>query len=140
MNRIKEIYGSPEDTIICMGDWEQKSQMKFKEPTKGKGFRDTFRKAGYDVYLADEYRTSCRCSICGDECETFRKRENPRPYKEGIITVHGLLSCKNCKVLWNRDENSSNNIYMIAKNAIVGLERPKHLQRKETKTQSCCVG
>lgn len=133
MNNMKETFGSPKNTIICIGDWEQKGQMKFKEPTKGKGFRDTFRRAGYEVYLVDEYGTSCRCSVCGGECETFRKRENPRPYKEGTITVHGLLSCKNCKVLWNRDENSSNNIYMIAKHAINGLERPLHLQRNKIK-------
>lgn len=129
INKMKEIYGEPKEAIICIGDWDQKKQMKFKEPTKGKSFRELFRKNGYEVYLVDEFRTSCRCSICGGECETFRKMINPRPYRKGTTIVHGLLSCKNCKVLWNRDENSSNNIYMVARSSILGLDRPKHLQR-----------
>jgi len=29
----------PGDVIVCIGDWEQKKQMKFKEPTIGKGCR-----------------------------------------------------------------------------------------------------
>ena len=131
INKMKENYGKVEDSIICIGDWEQKKQMKYKEPTKGKGLRELLRKGGYEVYLVNEFRTSCKCSICEGVCETFRKRENPRPYRKGIISVHGLISCKNCKVLWNRDENSSNNIYMIARSAIVGLERPKYLQREK---------
>ena len=38
--------------------------MKFKEATKGKGMRTLFRKAGFQTYLIDEFRTSCRCSKC----------------------------------------------------------------------------
>ena len=37
--------------------------------------------------------------------------------------------CKTCSALWNRDENSSRNIYKIAINAINGKERPKYLSR-----------
>ena len=43
---------------------EQKKQMKFKEATKGKGMRTLFRKAGFQTYLVDEFRTSCMCSKC----------------------------------------------------------------------------
>ena len=57
------------------------------------------------------------------------ERVNPRPYRKGNITVHGLLRCKSCKELWNRDENSSINIFMIAANAILGIGRPVHLLR-----------
>ena len=50
--------------------------MKFHEPTKGKGMRKLFRKAGYQVYLVDEYHTSCQCYNCErrkkNSCETFR--------------------------------------------------------------------
>ena len=135
---IKEftaIYGEPKDTIVCIGDFEQKHQMKYKEPTKGKGLRDLLRKNGFDVYLVNEFRTSCRCFKCDGECTTFRTCNNPRPWKknENIIR-HGLIMCKTCKALWNRDENSSCNIYKIAQMAIQQKERPKYLCR-ETKKQ-----
>lgn len=37
--------------------------MKYKE----KGFRDLFRRNGFEVYLMDKFKTSCRCSICEGE-------------------------------------------------------------------------
>jgi hypothetical protein len=33
--------------------------MKYKKPTKGKVMRTLFRKAGFQTYLIDEFRTSC---------------------------------------------------------------------------------
>ena len=74
------------------------------------------------------------CSICKKEtgrCEKFQIRENPKPYKSGNILCHGLLKCKTCCGVWNRDVNSATNIYRIAKNAINGLERPKYLCREK---------
>ncbi len=107
-----------------------------KEPTKGKGFRNLFRQNGYKVYLVDEFRTSCKCSKCeGGECENFIKRENPKPYKSGEILVHGLLRCKNCKTMWNRDVNGATNIYKIGKNAILQKPRPKYLCREGNKKE-----
>ena len=41
--------------IINRNDFEQKQQMKYKEPTKGKGMRTLFRKAGFQTYLVDEF-------------------------------------------------------------------------------------
>jgi hypothetical protein len=124
-------FGSGEEAVIAIGDWEQRQHRKFKEPIKGKGFRTVLRKAGYDVYLVDEFRTSCRCSACHDhgECTTFRECDNPRPYRDGRILRHGLVRCKTCQRLWNRDTNASSNIYTIAHNAIYGMERPEYLQR-----------
>jgi hypothetical protein len=98
---------------------------KFKEPTKGIGFRNMFRKNGFQVYLVDEFRTSCRCSNCeGGECSKFREIRNPKPAKNNSILSHGLLLCKKDCGLWNRDENSARNIYKIANNAINKKERP----------------
>ena len=132
-----ETFGEPKDTIICIGDFEQKHQMKYKEPTKGKGLRDLLRKNGFDVYLANEFRTSCRCFKCEGECTTFRTCNNPRPWKKDeIIICHGLTMCKTCKALWNRDENSSCNIYKIAQLAVLGKERPKYLCRETNKQLS----
>jgi hypothetical protein len=40
--------------------------MKYKEPIKGKGIR-IFRDNGYKLYLVNEFRISCMCSICNEE-------------------------------------------------------------------------
>jgi len=131
INNFKKIFGEPKDTIVCIGDWEQKKRMKYgKEPTKGIGMRKLFRQNNYKVYLVDEFRTSCKCSKCnGGECQKFIVRKNPKPYRDNLALVHGALSCKNCCVVWNRDCNGATNIYKIAKNAINGKERPNYLCR-----------
>ncbi len=134
INNFKKIFGKPEDVIICAGDFEQKQHMKYKEPVKGKGIRRIFRDNGYKLYLVDEFRTSCMCSICKEEtgrCDKFQIRENPKPYKSGNILVHGLIKCQTCLGVWNRDVNGATNICRIAKNAINGLERPKYLCREK---------
>jgi hypothetical protein len=134
INNFKKIFGKPEETIIIFGDFEQKQHMKYKEPIKGKGMRMLFRQNNYKTYLVDEFRTSCMCSICKTEigrCEKFQIRKNPKPYKSGNILVHGLLTCKKCSGVWNRDVNGATNIYRIAKNAINRLERPKYLCREK---------
>ena len=108
--------------------------MRFKEPVKYKGFRELFRKAGYKIYLVDEFRTSCRCSAyCIEEgiCSTFRECDNPKPFREGRILRHGLVKCTTCSRLWNRDTNASSNIWKIARNAILGLATLAYLQRAE---------
>lgn len=131
INRFQKIFGSGSETIVCIGDFEQKKHRKFKEPLKGKGFRNLFRKNGYQVYLVDEFRTSCKCSNCGGDCEKFRKCRNPKPNKNDTILVHGVVMCKTCSALWNRDENASRNIYKISYNAINDKERPKYLDRSK---------
>ena len=141
LNRFKALFGSPNQVVIGIGDYEQHQHRKFKEPVKGKGFRQMFRKAGYkDVYLVDEHKTSCRCHSCkdvvkdnqivGGECTSFRKCQNPRPWRKGeSIVRHGLLMCQTCKKLWCRDTNASLNILEVMKAVTEGKERPKYLRR-----------
>jgi hypothetical protein len=139
---FKKVYGNPDNVVICIGDWEQRKQMKYKEPTLGKGMRTLFRKNNYKVYLVDEFRTSCKCSNCnGGICEKFMVRKNPKPKKNNtnqmkeikydeMRLIHGLLRCKSGCGLWNRDRNGSSNIYKIAKQAITNKERPSYLCRE----------
>ena len=136
ISNFRKVFGNPEEVVICIGDWEQKKQMKFKEPTLGVGMRSLFRKNNYKVFLVDEFRSSCKCSNCnGGLCEKFMVRKNPRPNKDDIRLVHGLLRCKSGCGLWNRDRNGSSNIYKIAEAAINKLERPSYLCR-ETSNQA----
>ena len=105
--------------------------MKYKEPVKG--MRKLFRTNGYKLYLVDEFRTSKMCSKCEEgECEKFIRRRNPRPFRKDVILVHGVVRCKNCQAVWNRDVNAATNIYRIAKRAIEGKERPEYLSRKKS--------
>jgi hypothetical protein len=130
LNNFKRIFGNEKEVVVCFGDYEQKQQMKYKEATKGKGMRTLFRKAGFQTYLIDEFRTSCRCSKCEiGICAKNMVMENPRPYKRGNILVHGLICCKNGCGYWNRDVNGATNIYKIAYNAINNKERPNYLSR-----------
>jgi len=130
MSDFRKMYGNPENVVICIGDWEQRQQMKYKEPTLGIGMRSLLRKNNYKVYLVDEFRSSCKCSKCdGGVCEKFMVRKNPRPNKDDMRLVHGLLRCKSGCGSWNRDRNGSSNIYKIAHQAIYGLERPSYLCR-----------
>lgn len=130
LNNFKRIFGDENDVVVCFGDYEQKKQMKFKEATKGKGMRTLFRKAGFQTYLVDEFRTSCMCSKCDiGICKKTMVRENPKPYRSGNVLIHGLICCKNGCGYWNRDVNGATNIYKIAYNAINNKERPNYLSR-----------
>jgi Putative transposase DNA-binding domain len=134
LKRFEKLFGAADEAVVCIGDWEQRQHRRFKEPVKGRGFRTLFRRAGYKVYLVDEYHTSKKCSACSSAdgvCSTFRMCDNPRPYKEGRILRHGLVKCKTCSRLWNRDVNASSNIWKIASRAIRGLARPVYLQRAQ---------
>ncbi|CAK9206811.1 unnamed protein product [Sphagnum troendelagicum] len=96
IREFKEKFGSSEEVVVAIKDWEQRPHRKFKESTKGKGFRTLLRKASYDMYLVDKFRTSCRCSHCKEhgECKTVLECENPRPYRTGRILRHGLVRYK----------------------------------------------
>ena len=136
LNRFQEKFGPPTEVVIGFGDWDQGSrQMWYHEPTKGIGMRKLFRRAGYPVYLADEYRTSCQCYACEKpeaRCETFRQVANPRPWRcenQPSVTCHMLVKCKACQRLWNRDVNSSLNILRIIQCQKANRPRPEYLQR-----------
>jgi hypothetical protein len=132
LNNFKRIFRNKKDVIVCFRDYEQKKQMKFKEPTKGKGMITLFRKTCFQTYLVYEFRTTCMCSKC--QIGIFKKttvRENPKPYRSGNVLIHVLIFCKNVCGYWNIDVNGATNIYKIAYNAINNKERPNYLSRSK---------
>jgi len=135
INNFKKIFGNQKETIIAIGDWEQKKNIKYCPPTKGIGFRNLFRKNGYNIFLVDEFNTSKMNYYNHQENEKFRKRINPRPWKTDIRLYHGLLRSKSVpngkseQILVNRDKNGALNIFKIAKYHLKNKERPKYLRR-----------
>lgn len=147
INAFKKKIGGPEKTLICFGDWEQRKHMRYKEPTKGKGFRKLFRKAGYSLYLIDEYNTSKKYISTGTDMKKFRIRKNPKydrsnPKSKPTKLCHGLLRCK-CElnansdkyVLMNRDLNGSLNIRKKAIIILKNEEFPEYFKRKQNNFQ-----
>ena len=107
---------------------------------QGRGMRKLFSRAGYEVVLVDEFRTSCTCFGCeGGACEKFKSVVNPRPWmreKRPTVLRNGLLSCQNCKRLWNRDRNGSLNIMRCAQAARRGDPRPTYMTRNFSEARS----
>ncbi len=142
VNRFRAKFGKKDEVVLGWGDWSR-TGMKFLEPTKGVGMRKLFTRAGYEVLLVKEFRTSCTCYGCqGGACEKFKYVKNPRPFrseKRPRVLRHGLLSCKNCKRLWNRDRNGSLNIRRCAMAAMRGEERPAYLERNSSGARSAAT-
>lgn len=155
INNFRKKFGDKNHVVICMGDWSQNKQMKYKEPTKGKSIRKLFKNAGYDLYLINEYNTSKMNYLTGKKQLKFRKRESKRQRiiydkltnsnkliklnielkKPNINKVHGLLRSENVNnnnskhILVNRDLNASLNIRLKGYNIINNIPLPVHLQK-----------
>ena len=137
VNRLKSIYGSPSKTVLFFGNYGG-GNLKNCEPTKGKGLRKVFRNAGYRLFLVDEYNTTKKNYVNGIDNEKFLWRRNPRPYKQGVTLVHGLLRSKTIKsgksssnkhILVNRNLNGSMNILKIVNCVLTNTSLPPYLIR-----------
>ena len=134
LEELEAKFGAPKDVVIGFGDWEQLQHRKFKEPVKGKGFRQTLRRGGYRVFLVDEHRTSLQCSLCQQEnakCHKFLPSTRCDSSGRSWF-VHGLLLCQQCRRPRNRDANASMNIACLTRTALAGQSRPEHLRRSCT--------
>ncbi|KAL0248670.1 hypothetical protein GEMRC1_003904 [Eukaryota sp. GEM-RC1] len=163
LHRFRQVYGDPTNTWLAIGDWSQSRHRKYKPPSMGKGSRKLFKKAGYQVLLVNEFRTSLQCHGCSEnnddegETETFLKVKDPnfRKKKRRVekkanrlsalmnwsswtdeddkllwqeepdeVKCWGLVRCKKCHKLWNRDFNSCLNILKIVECTLAGEDRP----------------
>ena len=69
---FRKSFGRPQDVLVGYGNWSGNFHFKGKDPApKGKRIRKLLRRAGYKVFLVDEYMTSKCCSNCGGENKKF---------------------------------------------------------------------
>ena len=123
VNNFSKKFGSPENTIFVMGDYDKGSyHMKGVEPVICKKFRRIFKNAGYKTFLVNEFRTSKLCNCCNGELEHFLERPSQKPKlkKEGKTEIcHGLLRCHSvkhkCEIFHNRDKNAVQNMLNIVR-------------------------
>ena len=82
VNKLKSKGWMPNNTVIGFGYFNMRPRhRRFFEPLKqGKGLRTVLRKAGYKVYLVDEYKTSLMCSNC--------QHTEGRNVKTNLINIH----------------------------------------------------
>ncbi|KAL0214534.1 hypothetical protein P9112_006718 [Eukaryota sp. TZLM1-RC] len=96
-----------------MGDWRH-TYFKHQAPTKNVGYQKIFKKRNFHLLLLYEYRKNFQCHACvldGKEGENVKKQRlpNPGPYRRAktpAVRRHGLLTCKKCGCLWNRNANA----------------------------------
>jgi hypothetical protein len=46
LSRFKKLFGGPDETIVAIGDFEQRKHRKFKEPVKEEGLPDPVPQGG----------------------------------------------------------------------------------------------
>ena len=142
VNRFKKKFGGPDQTVLLFGDFEQRKQMKYKQPSKGRSLRKLFRNHEYKVYLVDEFRTSCRLYEDGEELVNVRnchsllgskilhnrlginKNNKPDPFMKDMIKAGYRPT------IINRDLNGSLNIRLKGLHLILGLPEPEYMTRQ----------
>lgn len=103
--------------LVCIGA----SKLAANSPIKGyvrtpqRLIISAFRRYA-DVVLVNEFRTTMLCSICHERVETAK-------------SPHRHQFCKKCGVSWNRDVNAGNNILMLGKRVLRGVDKPHNFQR-----------
>jgi hypothetical protein len=73
-------------------------------------------------------------------CNNCQKRELEKWVAADGREFHGILGCKNCHMLWNRDVNAAKNMYWIAESIWAGHGRPACFQRPSSNITAANAG
>jgi hypothetical protein len=73
-------------------------------------------------------------------CNNCQKRELKKWVAADGREFHGILGCKNCHMLWNRDVNAAKNMYWIAESIWAGHGRPACFQRPSSNITAANAG
>jgi hypothetical protein len=133
INNFKDLFGEPDKVCIMIGDWDERGKaVRGQPPTKGIGIRRLFRKAGYkDLYLVNEYNTSCKLNKTGESLVCCRKTRTPLALK--MLTdkkVEIKSKFKSAEII-SRDLNGSLNIWLKGKCILERKEIPLYMNPKE---------
>jgi hypothetical protein len=156
INRFEEVFGGPKNTVILMGDFSRKSSMKYREPTKGKSIIKLFKNHGYQLYLVNEYNTSCRLYESGEELTYVRWDNKLDRYVHRLLGskilkqftvsknmnmshpfIQDLIECGERPTIIHRDLNGSLNIRQKGWCAIYGVDIPDYLKRSKADNEDC---
>ena len=112
MSNIKKTFETDKPLTLVYGNWSCKKQLRNFAPTPGIGLRRKLAKK-FNVYILDEYCTSCKCAECHQETDYTKTREYEKDGEKKTVNVHSLLRCQNeeCSKLWNRDVSATVNQY-----------------------------
>lgn len=137
VNRINKKFNKKKDReiVLLYGNWNRKSQMKYKHPTPNIGLKNRLNR-DFTIYNIDEYKTSQLCNTCEEKMINVIDK---RPSEEGK-KIHRLLSCTNCNKIWNRDVNGSLNILKIGESIIYNNTIPECFKRSTNPKPSSNVG
>ena len=120
LNRIEQAYGSPQEILICCGNWGTPYQMKHLYPSQGKGMRKLLKRR-FPVILVDEFRSSKLCNQCHNElrkhCGDYRLVLCPECQK-----CNSLINKQS--YIFHRDANGAMNILNLARSMIHEGTRP----------------
>ncbi len=145
VNNFKKKFGPPDKTIFVIGDYDKGNHhMKGIEPVICKKFRDIFKKAGYQTFLVNEFRTSMICNGCDGKLEKFHYHKSKKPKNKGqVISCHGLLRCQSvkhqCEIIHNRDKNAVQNMLRIVDSVLKIGKRPNIFTREKSCTDHACT-
>lgn len=128
LNRIERTFGSPDEILICYGDWSSPKQMKYLMPSQGVGLRRLIEKK-YDVVMMNEFRTSKLCNQCHNELDHHKN-------------LYRVLVCRHCQsnrleskcCYFNRDANACMNMMYLAHEWLVHKRRPEAYSRSTINT------
>jgi len=113
INRFRLKFGEPEKVLILFGDGCP-HHIKYKAPVKNKGMRDLFRRAGYPVYMFDEFRTSMLCYYCSGELGKINGVDSPRPWRNREEIDYGGIKC--CDKTFHISHHKKDKQVLIEKN------------------------
>lgn len=140
--------------IIAYGDWSRNDQMKYFEPTLGKGLRTLIHRKYHTISINEAY-SSKNCHVCFNEMRNYifdssgvekkfsnrGKNKKKKLHHKNGDKIRGLLVCSNCSpkfpnvfkyvshedkhtIFRNRDKNGAINIMNLAKYYIKYKDRP----------------
>jgi len=118
LNQIEALYGSPEEVLICYGNWSQSRQMKHLLPSMGIGLRRLIGRK-FPVVLVDEYCTSKLCCQCHHELQHYQNH-----YRVFMCPYCQSNCFASINHFFNRDVNACLNLLMLAHTWIQQKIRP----------------